>query len=81
MGSTILDGAVIGEQSIVGANALVPQGMQVPPGSLVLGTPGKIVRTLSPEDRAGLKYWAEKYVTNAAYCLQHGINVGGPLPS
>ena len=31
--------------------------------------------------RAGLKLWAEKYVANAAYCLQHGINVSGPLAS
>ncbi len=79
MGATILDGAVIGAQSIIGANALVPGGMQVPPGSLVLGTPGKVVKMLSPEERAGLKQWAQKYVENAAYCLEHGLNVGCPL--
>ena len=81
MGATILDGAVIGEQSIVGANALVTQGIRIPPGSLVLGAPAKIVRQLSSEERQQLRSWAEKYVGNAAYCLQHGINVGGPLPS
>ena len=81
MGATILDGAVIGEQSIVGANALVTQGFQVPPGSLVLGTPAKVVRTLTVEERSRLKSWADKYVRNARYCLEHGINVGGPLPS
>jgi carbonic anhydrase/acetyltransferase-like protein (isoleucine patch superfamily) len=79
MGATILDGAVIGEQSIIGANALVTQHMTVPPGSMVLGSPAKVVRALTPEQRAGLKYWAEKYVHNGAYCLKHGINVGGPL--
>lgn len=80
MGSTILDGAIIGEQSIVGANALVTQGAHIPPGSLVLGAPGQVVRALTTEERAGLKQWAEKYAANAAYCLAHGINVGAPLP-
>lgn len=81
MGSTILDGAVIGRQCLIGANALVTQGMQVPDGSLVLGSPAKIVKALSPEQRAGLKSWAEKYVDNAAYCLRHAINIGAPLPT
>jgi len=75
MGAVILDGAVIGKQSIIGAKALVTQGMKIPPGSLVLGAPGKVVRKLSREERTGLKWWAEKYVVNGAYCLKHGINV------
>lgn len=79
MGAVILDGAEIGEQSLIGAKALVTQGMKVPPGSLVLGSPGKVVRTLTAEERAGLKWWAQKYVDNGAYCLQHGINVGAPM--
>ena len=79
MGAVVLDGAVIGEQSLIGAKALVKQGMEVPPGSLVLGAPAKIVKTLTPEERAGLKLWATKYVDNAAYCLKHNINVGGPM--
>ena len=81
MGSIILDGAVIGEQSIIGAHALVTQGMPVPPGSLVLGSPAKIVRALTNEERVSLKQWAEKYVENAAYCLKHRICVGEPLPT
>ena len=81
MGATILDGAEIGAQSIVGANALVTGGTKVPPGSLVLGSPAKVVRALTPEERAGLKYWAEKYVGNGAFCLKHGLNVGAPLPT
>ena len=79
MGAVILDGAVVGAQSLIGASALVTQGMKIPPGSLVLGAPAKIVRVLSRQERAGLKYWAAKYVENAAYCLKHGINVSGPL--
>ncbi|MDG1890208.1 MAG: gamma carbonic anhydrase family protein [Verrucomicrobiota bacterium] len=79
MGSTVLDGAVIGKQSIVGANALVTQGTEIPEGSLVLGSPAKVVKPLSDKDRAGLRLWAEKYVANARYCLKKGIQVGGAL--
>ncbi|HTG43563.1 MAG TPA: gamma carbonic anhydrase family protein [Verrucomicrobiae bacterium] len=81
MGAVVLDGALIGAQSIIGANALVTQGTVVPPGSMVLGSPGKVVRTLAPADRELLRNWADKYVANAAYCLKHQINVGAPLPS
>jgi carbonic anhydrase/acetyltransferase-like protein (isoleucine patch superfamily) len=62
MGSIILDGAHIGTRSIIGANATVKQGMKVPPGSLVLGTPGKIVRTLSEAEQDEIKMWALRYV-------------------
>ena len=79
MGAVILDGAVIGKQCIIGAKALVTQGMKIPPGSMVLGMPAKVVRKLTPAERAGLKWWAQKYVDNGAYCLKHGINVGEPL--
>ena len=79
MGAVILDGAVVGGQSLIGAKALVTQGMNIPPGSLVLGAPAKIVRALTTEERAHLRWWAQKYVDNGAYCLKHGINVGAPL--
>jgi gamma-carbonic anhydrase len=81
MGAVILDGAELGEQCLVGARALITQQCKIPPGSLVLGAPAKVVRPLTPEERGGLKCWAEKYVANAAYCLQHNINVGAPLAS
>ena len=81
MGAVILDGAVVGKQSLIGAKALVTQGMNIPPGSLVLGAPAKVVRKLTKEERAGLKQWATKYVANGAYCLKHGISVGGPMDS
>src|ERR1700744_557172 len=77
MGAVILDGAVIGKQSLIGAKALVTQGMKVPPGSLVLGAPAKVVRPLTKAERAGLKWWAEKYVDNGAYCLKRGIGRSG----
>lgn len=66
MGSTILDGARIGDRSLIGAGAVVTPRMVVPPGSLVVGTPAKVVRTLSAEEQAGLRGWAEKYLAVAA---------------
>ena len=71
MGATILDGAVVGAQSIVGAHALVTQGFHVPAGALVLGAPAQVVRSLTTAERVRLKCWAEKYAANAAYCLAH----------
>lgn len=79
MGAVILDGAVVGDQCIIGANALVTQGTKIPSGSMVLGSPAKIVRALKPEERNTLRWWAQKYVDNAAYCLKHNLNVGAPL--
>jgi carbonic anhydrase/acetyltransferase-like protein (isoleucine patch superfamily) len=81
MGAVILDGAELGEQCLVGARALITQHCQIPAGSLVLGAPAKVVRALTPEERGGLKFWADKYVANAAYCLRHSINTGAPLSS
>ncbi len=79
MGAVILDGAVIGPQCLIGARALVTQGARIPAGSLVLGSPANVARELNAEERGKLKYWAEKYVHNAAYCLKHEINVSAPL--
>ena len=62
MRATILDGAVIGRQSIVGAAALVTKGMKVPAGSLVVGSPARVVRRLTKAERAEPRRLAEKYV-------------------
>lgn len=67
MNATILDGAIIGKQSIIGANALVTKGTQIPEGSLVLGSPAKVVRPLTEEERLSIKPWAEKYVITAQF--------------
>lgn len=66
MGSTVLNGAVIGENSIVGANALVTEGKIFPPGSLILGSPAKVVRTLTDAEIARIRHGAETYVARAA---------------
>jgi carbonic anhydrase/acetyltransferase-like protein (isoleucine patch superfamily) len=66
MQATVLDGAVIGKNSIIGAHSLVTPGTVIPPGSLVMGVPGKVVKTLTPEKQAEIRKWAEKYVKVAA---------------
>lgn len=62
MGATILDGARIGHGSIVGANALVTKGTQIPPYSLVLGAPAKVVKTMGVEMEEANYQHALKYV-------------------
>jgi carbonic anhydrase/acetyltransferase-like protein (isoleucine patch superfamily) len=62
IGAIILNGAVIGSGCLVGAGSLIPEGKKYPDGVLVLGTPGKIVRELKPEEKAGLLENADIYV-------------------
>jgi carbonic anhydrase/acetyltransferase-like protein (isoleucine patch superfamily) len=69
MGSIVMDGAHIGAYSIVGAGALVPPGMQVPSGVLVVGSPGRIKRPLTDEERAWIDYSAHHYHALAARYL------------
>ena len=65
MGACVLDGAVIGPKSIIGANSLVTGGTVIPEGSLVLGSPAKVVKKLDLKDQSEIKNWAEKYVHNS----------------
>jgi carbonic anhydrase/acetyltransferase-like protein (isoleucine patch superfamily) len=62
IGAIVLNGAVVGEESIVAAGALVPEGMVVPPRSVVMGSPAKVRRAVSEEERAGLRRYSENYV-------------------
>ena len=62
MGSIILDDAEIGEDTIVGAGALVTEGTKVPPGSLILGAPARVVRKLSGEEVEGILTAAKNYL-------------------
>ena len=71
MGAIILDGAEIGARSIIGANTLVTVGMKIPAGSLVLGSPGRVVRQLSEDEQRNISYWALKYVQNAKFYREH----------
>ncbi len=72
MGAIVLDGAKIGDQCIIGANTTVTMHMDIPAGSLVLGSPAKIKKALSPEERAGIKNWAERYVYLSRVYMERG---------
>ena len=65
IGAVILNRAVIGKESIVGANTLIPEGKVFPERSLIVGSPGKVVRRLSDEEVARLRASAAHYVANA----------------
>lgn len=64
--SVILNRAVIGRECLIGANTLIPEGKVIPDRSLVVGSPGRIVRSLSDEEAAALRRTAAHYVENSA---------------
>lgn len=63
--AVILNRAVVGRHCIIGANALVTEGKEIPDGSLVVGAPGRIIRRVTEEQVAGLRENAAHYVENA----------------
>lgn len=63
--AVVMNGAVIGAQSLIGAGALVTEGREIPPRSLVLGSPGKVVRELTDGEVARLELSAASYVARA----------------
>ena len=65
IGSTILNGARIGRNCIIGAHALVTEGKEIPDGSVVMGAPGKVVKSIAPGVDEMLKASADHYVGNA----------------
>jgi carbonic anhydrase/acetyltransferase-like protein (isoleucine patch superfamily) len=67
MGAIILDGAEIGARSIIGANTLVTLGTQIPPGSLVLGSPAKVKRALTLDEQKDIARWAWSYVETSKH--------------
>ena len=69
--ATILDAAEIGEGCVIGAGCLVPAGVKIPPHSLVLGMPGKVVRTLTSQDEVFHRQLAGKYTR-----LAHNYRIG-----
>ena len=68
MGAILLNGVTVGSGSIVAAGSLLPEGTQVPPRSLVMGSPGKVRRTLSDADLVEIQMYADRYV---AYRLDY----------
>ena len=65
MQAVVLNGARIGKSCLVGAGALVTEGKEFPEGSMILGSPAKVVRALSPEQIDGLRRISDHYVANA----------------
>ncbi|MCP3142244.1 gamma carbonic anhydrase family protein [Pyxidicoccus xibeiensis] len=66
MGAILMDGVEVGDECIIGAGALLTPGTKVPPGSLVVGSPGKVKRPITEEERAFLRQSAQHYVQLAA---------------
>jgi carbonic anhydrase/acetyltransferase-like protein (isoleucine patch superfamily) len=72
MGAIIMNGAVIGDNCIVGAGAVVTENQKIAPGSLVLGIPGKVVRTLTEDEMKSNRENAKHYVMLAERYLSEG---------
>jgi gamma-carbonic anhydrase len=72
MGAILLNGSHVGTESIVAAGTLLVEGMQVPPRALVMGVPGKVKRTLTDAEVAGIQGYADRYV---GYRLDYMNNV------
>jgi carbonic anhydrase/acetyltransferase-like protein (isoleucine patch superfamily) len=62
MGAILLTGCHVGTGSIIGAGAVCPEGMKVPPNSLVLGVPGRIIRQTTDDERGRIRLTSERYV-------------------
>jgi carbonic anhydrase/acetyltransferase-like protein (isoleucine patch superfamily) len=67
----VLNGAKIGNNCLVGANALVTEGKEFPDGSLIVGSPARAIRTLDEKAIEGLTRSAEKYVANWQRFARH----------
>lgn len=70
IGAVVLNGAVVGQDCLIGAKALLTEGSVIPDRSLVLGSPGKVVRTLSDEQIAGIRAGTASYVDKIAAYLK-----------
>lgn len=73
MGAIVLDGAVIGDDCLIGAGSLVAENKEIPPGSLVVGVPGKVKRSLTAEEIQSLRDNAAHYVDLAAEYRQNEL--------
>ncbi len=80
IGSTVLDGAVIGEGSVVAAGAVVPPGKRIPPNSMVMGIPGKVVRSLNEEEQRWARDRWRFYADYTKRFLRDGAREIAPVP-
>jgi carbonic anhydrase/acetyltransferase-like protein (isoleucine patch superfamily) len=77
--AVVLNGAVIGRGCLIGANTLVPEGKIIPDRSLVVGSPGRVVRAITDEEAAWIRGNADHYVLHARRYLKE--LVADPRPS
>lgn len=73
MGAQVLDGARVGEGALLGAGSLVPPGERIPPGMLAIGSPAKVRRALTAEERERVRRSSEQYLE---YAMQHARELG-----
>jgi len=73
MGSILMDEVSIGTDSIVGAGSLIPKGKTFPPGSLIMGSPARLVRALTEEEKASIPKLAHKYLGVKDEYLKYSI--------
>jgi len=79
MGSILLDNVELGEWCFVGAGSLITQGLVIPPGSLVWGSPAKVVRPINEKERGAIDFGWRRYVEQLhLYRQAHGME---PVPS
>ncbi len=76
IGATILNGTAVGENCLIGAHTLLTEGKTIPAGSLVMGSPGRVVRALTEGEIRGVHYNAEHYIANIAR-YQQGLKAIG----
>ena len=62
IGAIVLNGARVGRGSVIAAGALVPEGMEIPPDTMVMGTPAKVRRQVTPEEKARFAENAQRYI-------------------
>lgn len=74
--AVILNRAVIGRDCLIGANSLIPEGKVIPDRSLVVGSPGRVIRQLGDEEILRIRWIASHYVENAARYLNKLVAVG-----
>ena len=79
MNAVVLNGAEIGDNCLIGANSLVSQGMKIPPGSLVLGSPAKVVKALKPSMLEAIRRNGMAYVENSADYRER-LEAAGDVP-
>ena len=81
MGATVLDGAIIGRDCMIGAHTLIPMRAQIPPGSMVYGSPGRVVRPLKEKELEWLRESANHYIEKGRWYRDYFIThaaVGAP---